>query len=276
MRSKYIEGLLLLALFLATGCDSTPDVESQNICAILSPDGSHMAFARSFRYYTNKASVFDPGGWEESVFEETSLYILNRSTEKLTKFAKLSENRYYCDEYYCPVNISWENDTIAHTSQYAIHIVDLVGNPIGNIDFSRERLSVPVAFTLSGDAQKVYYVGMHPDEYDRQGLYSINLYGEDKTYMADLGRLGFHRIYDMVWDSGQNWILIAERSYNDNLVIWQIAPDGSQLEPSVDGLEKYLQRRLGGWESDPPFDELEKLVTGISHEGWDIPDPDGF
>ena len=42
--SILIPGALLL------GCGDTPDEESHNIAAILSPDGSQVAFSRNFRY----------------------------------------------------------------------------------------------------------------------------------------------------------------------------------------------------------------------------------
>ena len=268
--------ILFLVVFVA-GCGQTPKEESQNIDAILSPDDSRIAFVRSFHYYFTKASVFDPSGSDETVFGETSIYIIDTSTEELTKLIKLDADVLRCDRYYCPIKVSWEGELIAYSSQDGIYIMDLHGRSRGYVDLSRGKYGPPIPLTLSGDAQKVFYLGKHPWEYDREGLYSVELDGTGKTYIADLERVGHHEIYDMIWDSTQNYILIVERPYDSKEpVVWRITPDGTGLKPSENGLTEYYRRRLGGWESDPPFSGLEKLTRDISHAEWDVPAPDEF
>jgi len=79
------------------------------------------------------------------------------------------------------------------------------------------------------------------------------------------------------WDSSQDCILLVERTYNSKEpVVWQISPDGADLRKSEDGLAEYLRRRLGGWESDPHFSELEKLTRDITYAEWGVPAPDEF
>lgn len=58
MRAAIAASTLVFALLLA-GCGDRAEEESQNVAAILSPDGTQIAFARRFHYYFNKASVFD-------------------------------------------------------------------------------------------------------------------------------------------------------------------------------------------------------------------------
>lgn len=277
MKAGITTMLILLLAALAVGCGETPNERSQNISAILSPGGSRIAFARSFSYYFKKASVFDPGGWEESVFEETSIYVIDRSTEELTKLLKLDGDAYRCDRFYCPVNISWEGDLIAYGVQGTIYMTDLDRNNRGTADLSREKYGPGIPFTLSGDAQRLFYVGRQPWEYEREGIYSIELDGTGKSYVADLEGVRYYEVHDMLWDSIQNVILIIERPYgNEEPVVWQVAPDGSALKRSEQGLMEYRRKRLGGWESDPPFSELEKLTDGISHAEWGVPEPDEF
>jgi hypothetical protein len=261
MKAAIILSVLLLAALIA-GCGEDPSEESRNIAAILSPDGSRIAFARTFRYYFNKASVFDPGGWEETVYNQTSIYIIDRSAGELTKLSESDEDWYYCDRYYCPVNVSWENDVIAYSFQYTIHITDPDGAHKASLDISTGKFGPPIPFTLSGD---------------REGLYSIGLDGTGKSFIADLKMAGFYEIHDMMWDSGQDRILLIERTYdNVDPVVWQIDPNGKGLGRSEQGLMEYRRRRLGGWESDPPFAELEGLTRDITHAEWGVPEPDEF
>lgn len=269
--------LVLLFVALIAGCGGNPKEDSRNIDAILSPDGSRIAFARSFRYYFNKASVFNPGGWEETVYEEMSIYVMDRTTDELTKMAKFDEAPYHCSRYDCPVRISWEGDLIAYSVRYAIYVMDLSGDKRGFVDLAREKYGPPIPFTLSGDARRLFYLGRHPWEYDREGLYSVELDGTGKSFITELKGMGYHDIYDMMWDSSQNCILIVERAYSiAESTVWQIAPDGSGLKESERGLMEYRRRRLGGWDSKPPFSELEKLTRGISYAEWDVPPPDEF
>jgi hypothetical protein len=269
--------LILLLVGLIAGCGETPTEESQNIAAILSPDGSRIAFVRSFRYYIKKASVFDPDGWEEDVFAETSVYIIGRSTEELKKLHGFEDDGYRCSRDYCPVNISWEGDLIAYSDWYTIHIMDLDGRERGIVDLSREKYGPGVPFTLSGDAQRLFYIGRHPWEYDRDGLYSVDLDKMSKSYIADLVNVRYYDVYDMIWDSMQNCILMVERAYDGREpVVWQITPDGDWLKPSEGGLIEYRRRRLDGWKSAPPFPELEELTEGISYAEWGVPEPDEF
>lgn len=273
MKAATITTSILLLAALAVGCAETPNERSQNISAILSPDGSRIAFARSFCYYFKKASVFDPGGSEESVFEETSIYIIDRSTEELTKLLTLDAGAYRCDRYYCPVNISWEGGLIAYIVQSRIYIIDPDGNDRGFVDLSREKFGPAIPFTLSGDAQRLFYVGMRPQE----GLYSIRLDGTGQAQIGDLEVVKLHEIQDMLWDSTQSVILVVESPFvNEKPSVWQVTTDGNWSNPSELGLIEYRRRRLGGWESDPPFSELEKLTAGISHAEWGVPEPDEF
>ena len=269
-------GILFFVMFMA-GCGQTPREESQNIDAILSPDGSRIAFVRSFNYYFTKASVLDPDGSDETIFVETSIYIIDRSTGELTKLVKLNTNTFRCNKYGCPIKISWEGEFIAYSGQDGIHIMDIHERSIGHVDLLRGKYGPPIPFTLSGDAQRVFYLGKAPWEYNREGLYSVELDGTDSKYVADLKRVGHHEIYDMIWDSTQNCILIVERPYNsEEPFVWQITPDGTGLKPSENGLTEYYRRRLGGWESDPSFSGLAKLTSDISHAEWDVPAPDEF
>jgi len=269
--------IMLVAIVLVAGCGETPSEESQNISAILSPDGSRIAFIRSFRYYFNKASVLDPSGWEDSVFEETSIYIMDRSTGELIKLLKVDTSAYGCNMYSCFVNISWEGDVIAYSVRYGIHVLDLDGNNRGFVDFSRGKSGSSVPFTLSGDAVKLFYLGRHPTDFDRHGLYSIGLDGTGESYIADLKHARYYDIRDMIWDSARNSILVVERPYDSKEpVVWRLTTDGDWVNLSEQGLMEYQRRRLGGWESNPPFSELEELTRGISHAEWDVPAPDEF
>ena len=195
----------------------------------------------------------------------------------MTKLVELDTDTSRCDRYYCPIKVSWEGELIAYSRQDGIYIMDLNGRSRGYVDLSRGKYGPSIPFTLSGDAQKVFYLGRHPWEYDREGLYSVELDGTDKTYIADLKGLGYYDIDDMMWDSTQNCILMVERPYNsEKPFIWQITPDGGSLKTSEQGLTEYYRRKLGGWESDPPFAELEELTRDISYAEWDVPAPDEF
>ncbi len=273
MKTAVITMSTLLVAALVVGCAETPSERSQNISAILSPDGSRIAFVRSFCYYFKKASVFDLSGSEESVFEETSIYIIDRSTEELTKLIKLDADAYRCDRYHCPVNISWEGDLIAYGIQGTIFVTDLDIDNRGLVDLSREKFGPGMSFTLSSDAQRLFYPGMRPQE----GLYSVKLDGTGKLQIGELEVVKRHEIQDMLWDSTQNVILVVESPFiNEEPVVWQVTTDGNWSNPSDIGLTEYRRRRLGGWESDPPFSELEKLTKDISHAEWDVPEPDEF
>lgn len=273
MRPGVISMLILLLATLISGCDEVPDERSQNISAILSPDSSRIAFARSFRYFFKKATVLDPGGFEETVFEETSIYTIDPSAEELTKLAKTGENSFICGRYDCQVNISWENDIIAYIVRNTIYIIDSYGNSIGSLDLSREKFGPAIPFTLSGDASRIFYLGMQPEV----GLYSINLDGKDKTFIGEMQRADIFEIHDMLWDSTHDVILVVNRPFdNGKPTVWEVTLDGNWSEPSERGLMEYRRRRLGGWESNPPFSELENLTKGISHAEWDIPEPDEF
>ena len=153
-------------------------------------------------------------GTPSSVFRETSIYIIDRSTEELAKLVKLDADTFRCDQYDCPIKISWEGELVAYSNQNGIHIVDLHGRSRGHVELSRVKYGPPIPFTLSGDAEKVFYLGRNPWEYDREGLYSVKLDGTDKTYIADLKALRFQDIRDMIWDSTQNCILLIERPFN--------------------------------------------------------------
>ena len=273
----FITASILLFAALMAGCGETPDAEVRNIAAILSPDGSRIAFVRSFHYYVNKASVFDPSGWEEDVYSETSVYIIDKSTRSVTKLGKVSEDWYYCDRYNCPVNISWEDDLVAYSTRDAVYITDLDGNGRGVIDISTRKYGPVIPLTLSGDAQKLFYLGRHPWEHDREGLYSVRIDGSDKSFISDLGNLEYYDVYDMLWYSGQDSILIVEGLYQSgDPLIWQIDPEKGGLEESLDGLQEYRRRRLGGREAEPPFPELEELTKDITYAEWDVPPPDEF
>ena len=91
MRAAVVALTLVFAALLV-GCGDHAREESQNVAAILSPDGSQIAFARRFHYYFDKASVLDPGGWRETVYHETSVYIMDRSTKELMKLVELGED----------------------------------------------------------------------------------------------------------------------------------------------------------------------------------------
>jgi hypothetical protein len=273
MKAITIASILVLAVLIAS-CGEPINEESQNIDAILSPDGTRIAFARWFHYYVNKASVFDPGGWEETKYSEAFIYTINRSTKELTKLIEVGKEWYYCDKYYCPVHISWEGDSIAYSIWGTIYIMNPDGSGKRTVVVSTEGYP-PIPFTLSADAQRLFYLGR---EFNwREGLYSVNLDGTGKFFVADLGRLGYYNIQDMVLDSNQERILLIERAYNSKEpVVWQINPDGTDLRKSEDGLAEYRRRRLGGWESKPPFAELDKLTQDITYVEWGVPAPDEF
>ena len=265
---------LVLATFLVN-CGEPVSEESQNIAAILSPDGSQIAFARSFHYYVTKASVFDPSGWRETKYEATFIYTIDRSTRKLMKLSEVDKQWYHCDRYNCPVNISWESNFIAYNTWDTIYVIHPDGTSKRSVVLTR-KYGPPTAFTLSADAEKLFYPGKEYHwEYDREGLYSVNLDGTGKSFVSDLEFLEYYDIQDMVWDSSRVQILLIERSYNSKEpIVWQINPDGTDLRESEYGLAEYRRRRLGGWESDPPFSELEKLTRDITYAEWGIPAPD--
>lgn len=274
MKTIIIASTLILAVFLAS-CGEPVSEESRNIAAILSPDGTQIAFARSFHYYVTKASVFDLSGWKETKYEATFIYIIDRSTKEVTRLVEVDKEWYYCDRYYCPVNISWEGDFIAYSIENTIYIISADGSGKRTLVLSPK--GPPMPFTLSADVQRLSYLGRkYHWRYDREGLYSVNFDGTGKSFVADLGRLRYN-IRDMVWDSIQAHILLVERAYNSKgPVVWQINPDGTDLMEIEDGLAEYRRRRLGGWESDPPFAELEKLTRDITYADWGIPAPDEF
>jgi len=277
MKAAFIASILLLTAILA-GCGESPNEEFQNIAAILSPDGSKVAFVRNFHYYFNKASVIDLGGWRETAYAATIIYTIDRSTRELTKLVEVDDIWHYCSSRYdCPVNISWESNLIAYSvNQDVVQVISPDGIGARTVDFSTRKYGPAIPFTLSGDAEKLFYMGRNPWEYDREGLYSVNLDGTDRAFIADLTGLRVYEIYDMLWDSGQNCILLIERVYSENILVWQIKPDGTDLKESEQGLEEYQRRRLGGWESALSFSQLEELTRGISYAEWGIPAPEEF
>ena len=277
MKASGVILLLLLIIFLS-GCGESPSEEFMNMTAVLSPDGSRIAFVRNFHYYLNKASIADLGGWRETVYASTAIYIINRSTRELTKLVEIDNNWHYCSSIYdCYVNISWEGNLIGYSvGQEEVHIIDPDGTDAGSVDFSSRKYGPSVPFTLSGDAEKLFYIGRNPWEFDQEGLYSVNLDGTDRSFVTDLTSLRIYEVYDMIWDLSQNCILLIEKVYGEDTIVWQIKPDGTDLRRSEQGLEKYRRRRLGGWETDPPFSQLEDLTRDISYSEWEIPAPEEF
>ncbi|MBM3242652.1 hypothetical protein FJZ31_40850 [Candidatus Poribacteria bacterium] len=264
--------LFLIVLF--AGCGEPISEESQNIDAILSPDDTQIAFARWFHYYVNKASVFEPGGWRDTKYHATFIYTIDRSTKKLTKLVEVDiEGQYYCDRYYCPVSISWEDDFIAYSNWNTIYIINPDGSDKQTVVAFTEMYGSPMLFTLSADAQRLFYIEY---KWERAGLYSVNLDGTGKSFVTTLGSLVYN-IQDMVLDASKKHILLIERTYDSKEpVVWQLNPDGTDLRKSEDGLAEYRRRRLGGWESKPPLAELEKLTRDISYAEWGVPAPDEF
>ncbi len=277
MKAAAIASTLLLTALLA-GCGESPNEEYQNIAAVLSPDGSKIAFVRNFHYYFNKASVVDLGGWRETVYAATIIYTIDRSTKELIKLIEVDGTWRYCSSRYdCPVNISWESNLIAYSvNQDIVQMISPDGIDEGIVNFSSGKYGPAIPFTLSGDAEKLFYMGRHPWEYNREGLYSVKLDGTDRSFVADLTGLRVYEIYDMIWDSSQSRILLIERIYGEDTIVWQIKPDGTDLRRSERGLEEYRRRRLGGWESTPPFSQLADLTRGISHAEWGVPAPEEF
>ena len=270
--------LVLLLVILLSGCGESPNEEFLNIAAVLSPDGYRIAFVRNFHYYFNKASIVDPGGWRETVYAATTIYIVDRSTRELTKLVEIDDDWHYCSSIYdCPVNISWESDLIGYSiGQEIVRIINPDGTDDGTVDFSSRKYGPSIPFTLSGDAEKLFYMERRPWEFDGEGLYSVNLDGTDRSLVADLTGLRIYEVHDMIWDSTQNCILLIEKVYGEDTIVWQIKPDGTDLRISERGLEEYRRRRLGGWETDPPFFQLEDLTRDISYSEWGIPAPEEF
>ena len=257
--------LALIALLL--GCGETPDEEAWNIAAISSPDGSQVAFARSFRYYVNKASAFDPSGWEETVYEAIFVYIMDRSTGELTKLTEAERDSGI-------FGISWEGDLIAYSRWDVIYVMRPDGSSRRPVFISTGKYGPSLPFTLSGDAQALFYLGMHP-EYK---LHSIRLDDELRESVdLNLEDLRYRSIHDMIWDSSRDRILLIEASFDGSVpAIWETNPDGTNLRRTDEGLSEYRRRRLGGFEFETPFPELEKMTRDITYEEWGVPAPDEF
>ena len=265
MKAITITSILILAVFLI-GCGEPISEEAQNIAAILSPNGNKIAFARWFHYYVNKVSVFDPTGRRDSKYHAAFIYTIDRSTKELTKLVEVGK-----DWYHRNIHLSWEGDFIAYSLPGTIYIMNPDGSDKRTVvtSTSTERYGPSMPFTLSADAQWLFYLdSKYHEYYGRDQLYSAYLDGAGKSFIKDLSDLG-HTIQGMMWDSSQNRILIIHWSYEDNgQVASQINPDGKDLRKSETGLEEYRRRR--------PFAELKTLTRDITYAEWDVPSPDEF
>jgi len=261
---------------MLAGCHTQGPIEVDNGSrnAVLSPDGTLIAFCRYFRYvYKGYQITLDPTP-QRNAYEAWFVYTIHRETKEVSKILEHGSH-----------HLSWEGGLIAYNEGPTCdtewgHLTDNLAPPVDiyvmNPDGTGKTFVVEgnSPFMLLPDATKLIYLA-------GSSLFSININGTDKTLIRDLSDLLVDAenagtlLRDMAWDPDASMILIGIMPSDAPFYgIWEMNLDGTGFKKSGHQYGTHFWTMSRGISNI--HSHLGELTSDVTYEQWKVPRPEDF